>query len=60
MTQNTPTQRSATAKLAKKKFVMDLNLRDIVTTSITKRFPENETKVDSVFKRKNQMHLDDL
>lgn len=40
-TQKTPTQRSATAKLAKKKFVIDLSLRDIVTTKITRRLPEN-------------------
>lgn len=40
ITQNTPTQKSATAKLAKKKFVMDLSLRDIVTTKITSRLPE--------------------
>lgn len=47
MTQNTPTQRSATAKLAKKKFVMDLNLRDIVTTNITRRFPKISPDIDS-------------
>lgn len=52
MTQNTPTQRSATAKLAKKKFVMDLNLRDIVTTNITRRFPKMSPDINRNVKRK--------
>lgn len=34
-----PTQKSATAKLAKKKLVIDRRRRDIVTTRMTKRLP---------------------
>lgn len=40
MTQNMPTQKSATAKLAKKKFVIDRRRRDNVTTNMTNRFPK--------------------
>lgn len=36
-----PTQKSATAKLARKKFVIDRNRRESVTTKITRRFPGN-------------------
>lgn len=43
-TQNTPTHKSATAKLARKKFVIDLSRRDIVTTRITNKLPGNGTK----------------
>lgn len=39
MTQKTPTQRSATAKLARKKFVVLRRRRDIVTTRITSKLP---------------------
>lgn len=42
MTQKTPTQKSATAKLARKKFVIDLSLLDIVTTNMTRRLPAIE------------------
>lgn len=48
ITQNTPTQKSATAKFAKKKFVMDLSLLDNVTTNITRRFPEMKRKKKQV------------
>lgn len=44
ITQKTPTQKSATAKFAKKKLVMDLSRLDIVTTRMTSKFPENLTK----------------
>lgn len=40
ITQKTPTQRSATAKLARKKLVVLRRRRDKVTTRITRRFPE--------------------
>lgn len=43
-TQNRPTHRSAKAKFAKKKFVIDLNLLDNVTTSITNKLPETNKK----------------
>lgn len=44
ITQNMPTQKSATAKLARKKFVIDRRRRDIVTTSITNKLPETKTE----------------
>lgn len=50
ITQNTPTQKSATAKFAKKKFVIDLSLLDNVTTNITRRFPEIKQKT-IIFKK---------
>lgn len=40
-TQKMPTQKSATAKFARKKFVIDRNRRESVTTKITRRFPAN-------------------
>lgn len=39
-TQNMPTQRSATARFAKKKLVVDLSLLLSVTTRMTMRLPE--------------------
>lgn len=39
MTQNMPTQKSATAKFAKKKLVIERSLLDIVTTKMTNRLP---------------------
>ena len=41
MTQKRPTQKSANAKLAKKKLVIERRRRDNVTTSMTSKFPEN-------------------
>lgn len=41
MTQKRPTQKSASARLAKKKFVIERRRRDNVTTSITSKLPEN-------------------
>jgi len=41
ITQKSPTQKSANAKFAKKKFVIERNRRDNVTTKITSRLPEN-------------------
>lgn len=41
MTQKSPTQKSANAKLAKKKLVIERRRRDNVTTSITSKLPES-------------------
>lgn len=53
-----PTQKSATAKLARKKFVIDRNRRESVTTKITRRFPGNRkllfVQFDSVSLINNQ------
>uniref|UniRef100_A0A1B0A872 Uncharacterized protein n=1 Tax=Glossina pallidipes TaxID=7398 RepID=A0A1B0A872_GLOPL len=42
ITQNKPTQKSANAKLAKKKFVIERKRRDNVTTSMTSKFPKQQ------------------
>uniref|UniRef100_A0A1B0BLT7 Uncharacterized protein n=1 Tax=Glossina palpalis gambiensis TaxID=67801 RepID=A0A1B0BLT7_9MUSC len=42
ITQNKPTQKSANAKLAKKKFVIERKRRDNVTTSMTNKFPKQQ------------------
>lgn len=38
-TQNIPTQKSATAKFARKKFVIDLSLLENITTNMTTKLP---------------------
>lgn len=47
-TQNRPTQKSANAKLARKKLVMDRNLLDIVTTKMTNKFPAKKENVNKL------------
>lgn len=42
ITQKIPTHKSATARLARKKLVIDRSLRDNVTTRITRRLPAKE------------------
>lgn len=42
-TQKTPTHKSATARLARKKFVIERSLRLNVTTRMTSRLPEKKT-----------------
>lgn len=44
MTQKRPTQKSANAKLARKKLVMERRRRESVTTSITSRLPVKEDR----------------
>lgn len=48
ITQKTPTQKSATARLARKKFVIERRRRDIVTTRMTSRFPEKQKRRENV------------
>lgn len=49
-TQNTPTHKSATARFAKKKLVIERNRLDKVTTRITRRFPGRKMKFGGNFK----------
>lgn len=44
MTQKRPTQKSANAKLARKKLVIERRRRESVTTSITSRLPAKEQR----------------
>lgn len=44
ITQKRPTQKSANAKLAKKKLVMERRRRDRVTTNITSRLPASSRR----------------
>lgn len=44
MTQKRPTQKSANAKLARKKLVIERRRRDRVTTSITSRLPAKDQR----------------
>lgn len=47
-TQNTPTHKSATARLAKKKFVIERSRLDNVTTRITSKFPGNKSTMFNI------------
>lgn len=56
MTQKRPTQKSANAKLARKKLVIERRRRESVTTSITSRLPAKERvrKIERERKRKGK------
>lgn len=47
MTQNMPTQKSATARFAKKKLVIDRRRRDNITTKMTNRLPIVNNKIQN-------------
>lgn len=50
-TQKMPTQKSATAKFARKKFVIERSRRDKVTTKITRRLPEKNQSHQNMARR---------